>query len=236
MDLGSEHEAFAYAVSHDLRTPLRAIDGFSTLLLRDQGGGIDAIGQDHLRRIRAAAQHMGQMYDDMHALLRIGRSALQLERFDLSAMAAELAADLQAGEPQRAVEFDIEPALSVTADPLLLRVVLGNLLGNAWKFSARVEHARIAFGCERIDGAEIFFVRDNGAGFDAAGAGKLFNAFQRLHRPWEFPGRGIGLTIAQRIVARHGGRIWAEGTIDAGATFRFTLTSALPTLPESHHE
>ncbi|MCB1954385.1 MAG: CHASE domain-containing protein [Rhodocyclaceae bacterium] len=218
-----ELQTLAYALSHDLRTPLRSVDGFSKLLLRDYAGRIDDAGRNYLQRIRAAAQRMGQMYDDIHALLRVGLSTLQRARIDLSGLATKLVEDLRAREPERPVESDIEPALMADADPLLLKAVLGNLLDNAWKFTARAERPRIAFGRVRVDGEDAFFVRDNGVGFDMDNAGKLFNVFQRLHRPEEFDGHGIGLAIAQRIVERHGGRLWAEGAVDAGATFYFTL-------------
>ncbi len=218
-----ELEAFAYSVSHDLRAPLRGIDGFSQALLEDYVGEIDAQGQDYLRRVRKASQRMGQLIDDLLKLSRLTRGEMRRETVDLSDMAQTIASELQKTQPERQVECLITPGLSANADARLLRVVLENLLGNAWKFTSKHTQARIEFGATEAEGEAAYFVRDNGAGFDMAYADKLFGAFQRLHRTTEFPGTGIGLATVQRIIHRHGGRVWAEGTVEQGATFYFTL-------------
>jgi len=220
----NEMEAFAYSVSHDLRAPLRAIDGFSQALLEDYHAKLDVEGQDCLRRVRAATQRMGRLIDDILHLSQMTRSAMTREKVDLSALAAHVIADLHAAEPNRHdVCIDIDPGLVSEGDPRLLEVVLTNLLGNAWKFTSKTENARIEFGATDRDGQRAFFVRDNGAGFDMANADRLFGAFQRLHTEAEFPGTGIGLATVQRIIRRHGGQVWAEGSIGKGATFAFTL-------------
>ena len=226
-----ELEAFAYSVSHDLRAPLRSIDGFSQALLDDCGEQLDAEGQEFLRRVRAATQRMSQLIDDLLCLSRITRGEMVRQPVDLSALAELVAQDLQQNDPQRQVEVLVQPGISAQGDPRLLRVVLENLLGNAWKFTGRCAQARIEFGLESETGKEysnelsgmVYYVRDNGAGFDSAYADKLFGVFQRLHRADEFPGTGIGLATVQRIVHRHGGRVWAEGEEGRGATFFFTL-------------
>jgi PAS domain S-box-containing protein len=219
-----ELETFSYSVSHDLRAPLRSIDGFSQALLEDYGNTLDAQGQDYLQRIRGAAQRMAELIDALLGLSRVTRAELSREPVDMTAMAHMIAADLQRNEPVREVAFVIADGLTASGDARLLRVALENLLGNAWKFSAKQPQARIEVGSlAQPNGALAFFVRDNGAGFDMAYADKLFGAFQRLHRMNEFPGTGIGLATVQRIVHRHGGRIWAEGEMGQGATFYFTL-------------
>jgi signal transduction histidine kinase/HAMP domain-containing protein len=219
-----ELEAFSYSVSHDLRAPLRSIDGFSQALLEDYAASLDAQAQDYLQRIRGATQRMAQLIDALLALSRITRVELRREDLDLTAIAQAIAADLQRQEPARQVAFVIAEGLRAAGDPRLLRVALENLLGNAWKFTATCPQACIEVGQRtQPDGARGFFVRDNGVGFDMAYADKLFGAFQRLHRASEFPGTGIGLATVQRIVHRHGGRIWAEGAVGQGATFSFTL-------------
>jgi PAS domain S-box-containing protein len=219
-----ELETFSYSVSHDLRAPLRSIDGFSQALLEDYGNTLDAQGQDYLQRIRGAAQRMAELIDALLGLSRVTRAELSREPVDLTAMAHTIAADLQRSEPNREVEFVIADGLTASGDVRLLRVALENLLGNAWKFSAKQPQARVEVGSlTQPDGALAFFVRDNGAGFDMAYADKLFGAFQRLHRMNEFPGTGIGLATVQRIIHRHGGRIWAEGEVAQGASFYFTL-------------
>lgn len=218
-----ELEGFAYSVSHDLRTPLRAIDGFSLALLEDYGDRLDSEGRDYLRRVRAASQRTAKLIDDLLTLTRITRSEMKREMVDLSALAGAVAAGLREREPGRQAEFVIEENLAAVGDLNLLRGLLEKLLENAWKFSGRRESARIEFGRTEADGSPAFFVRDNGAGFDMAYAGKLFGAFQRLHSEEEFSGTGIGLAMVQRIVLRHGGRIWAAGAVDRGATFYFTL-------------
>ena len=219
----TELDAFAYSVSHDLRAPLRSIDGFSQALLEEYGGRLDDAARGHLDRVRAASQRMAQLIDDLLGLSRVTRAELRRERVDLSALAQSVVADLQGRDQERAVEFAIAPDLTADADPDLLRVVLENLLANAWKYTAKRSPARIEFGLTRHDGKSAFYVRDNGAGFDMAYANKLFGAFQRLHSSREFEGTGIGLATVQRIVHRHGGKVWAEGAVGQGATFYFTL-------------
>ncbi|MFZ5861546.1 MAG: response regulator [Nitrospirota bacterium] len=217
-----ELESFSSSVSHDLRAPLRVIDGFSKLLLDEHCERLDATAQDHLRRVRAAAQRMGVLIDDLLALARVSRATLRRDPVDLSALAQGVASALRASDPGRAVEVVIETDVTARGDLGLLRIVLENLLGNAWKFTGRTEHPRIELGVRR-DPEAVYWVRDNGAGFDNAYAERLFTAFQRLHPVAEFPGTGIGLAIVQRIVRRHGGRVWAEGAVGKGATMYFTL-------------
>lgn len=215
-----ELETFSYSVSHDLRTPLRAIDGFSQALLEDEAGRIGPEGQDHLRRLRAAAGRMGQLIDDLLHLSRVSRAELTREPVDLGALARELLAELQRREPARQVSLEVQQPLPAHADPRLLRLLLENLLQNAWKFTSRSPRAHIRV---RSDGSGGYVVEDDGVGFDMAYAGKLFSPFQRLHRASEFPGTGIGLATVQRIVHRHGGSIRAEGRVGGGARFSFTL-------------
>ena len=218
-----ELESFSYSVSHDLRAPLRSMDGFSQILAQDYAGALDDQGRDHLKRVRAASQRMGQLIDDLLRLSRIARSEMTYAEADLSAMAQEIAGELRRAEPERNVEFDIAPGIRVRGDRSLLHVALENLLGNAWKFTSRRDPARIEFGAVNHDGATAYFVRDSGVGFDMAYADKLFGAFQRLHSHSEYPGTGIGLATVQRVIHRHGGRVWAEGVVDKGAIFYFTL-------------
>ncbi len=222
----SELEAFSYSVSHDLRAPLRSIDGFSKLLLEDQAGKLDAKAQEYLLFVREAAQRMSQLIDDLLMLSRVGRAEFLRVRVDLSSIARETAEELQKNDPGRQVTMCIEDQLSVEADDGLMRVALANLLGNAWKFTAKVREARIEVGAEQQDGGTVFFVRDNGAGFDMSYAEKLFSPFQRLHTEAEFPGTGIGLATVHRVIDRHGGHIRANGAVDAGATFYFTIPAA----------
>ena len=219
----NELEAFSYSVSHDLRAPLRSIDGFSQALLEDCGDKLGPAGQDHLRRVRLAAQRMAALIDDMLNLSRVTRSAMRRENLDLSVMAKSIAEDLRAAEPGRQVEFAIEAGLTVTGDFQLLRAAMENLLRNSWKYTSAHPCARIEFGKSQQDGKFSFFVRDDGAGFDPRYADRLFGAFQRLHTATEFPGTGVGLATVQRIIHRHGGEIWAEGAVEKGATFYFTL-------------
>jgi light-regulated signal transduction histidine kinase (bacteriophytochrome) len=218
-----ELEAFSYSVSHDLRAPLRAIDGFSQALLEDYGGRLDATGQDYLRRVRSATQRMGVLIDDLLNLSRVARAEMRREPVDMSQMAKTIAADLRSAQPERQVDIAISPRLQAEGDSRLMRVVLENLIGNAWKFTSKRESAQIEFGATQSNGTKAFFVRDNGAGFDQAHADRLFGAFQRLHGMNEFPGTGIGLATVQRIIHRHGGRVWAEGEVNKGATIYFTL-------------
>ena len=228
-----ELEAFAYSVSHDLRAPLRSIDGFSRIMLEDYAAKLDDEGRDSLQRIRAAAQRMAHLIDDLLGLSRVSRAELHRERVDLSVLAREVAVELQRSEPGRAVELVMSEGVVAYGDPALLRVVLENLLGNAWKFTGRCAHPRVEFGTVQVDGQTNYFVRDNGAGFDPAYAGKLFGAFQRLHSSKDFPGTGIGLATVQRIIHRHGGRVWAEGEVNKGATFHFNLGAAAQPKPKT---
>jgi signal transduction histidine kinase len=221
-----ELEAFAYSASHDLRAPLRSIDGFSQALLDDYGDQLPEKGKDYLRRVRAAAQRMAQIIDDMLRLSRVTRSELRRERVDLSALARSIRNELARSAPERRVEMTIANGLEAEADARLVRILMENLLDNAWKFTSGTPRARIEVGARDEAGEQTFFVRDNGAGFDMARADKLFVPFQRLHTASEFPGTGIGLATAQRIVHRHGGRIRAEGAVGRGATVWFTLGSA----------
>jgi PAS domain S-box-containing protein len=218
-----ELEAFAYSVSHDLRAPLRTIDGFSLALMEDYAGQIPDEGQNYLMRIRTAAQRMAQLIDDLLNLSRVSRAAVEPERINLSSLAQNVVRDLQQTHRDRIVEIAITPDLVARGDPRLMRIVLENLINNAWKFTSKQEYARIEFGIQDIDHQRSYFVRDNGAGFDMNYASKLFGTFQRLHANAEFPGIGIGLAIVQRIIHRHRGRVWAEGATDKGATFYFTL-------------
>jgi signal transduction histidine kinase len=214
-------EAFSYSVSHDLRAPLRAIDGFSQALLEEHADRLDAGGRHYLERVRAGSRHMAHLIEDLLNLSRVSRGELRRGPVDLSALARTVAGDLHRAQPERRVEFDIEPGLTAHGDPGLLRVALENLLGNSWKFTRRHPSARIEVRAVVRDGEPVFFVRDDGAGFDMAYADKLFRPFQRLHSADEFEGTGIGLATVQRIVHRHGGRVWGEGTVEGGATFYF---------------
>ncbi len=225
----TNHElaAFAYSVSHDLRAPLRAIDAFSQALLEDHAGALDAEGQDYLRRVRSNATRMGQLIDDLLQLSRLTRIELQCEPMDLSAMARTIAGDLQRTSPERNVTFTIESGIVTRGDPRLLRVLLENLIGNAWKYTSRHPTAHIAVGRIQQGDEAVYYVRDDGAGFDPTYADKLFRPFQRLHTVEEFDGAGVGLATSQRVVRRHGGRIWADAAPEKGATFFFTLPSPL---------
>jgi signal transduction histidine kinase len=221
-----ELEAFSYSVSHDLRSPLRSIDGFSLALAEDCAASLPAVGLGHIDRIRAATQRMGRLIDDLLQLSRVTRAEMRREPVDLTALARAIAAELSRAAPGRPVAFEVAEGLVASGDPNLLRIALENLLGNAWKFTARHASARIALGRTARGGRPAFFVEDDGAGFDMAYAAKLFGAFQRLHGANEFAGTGIGLATVQRIVRRHGGEVWAEGAVERGATFTFTLPGA----------
>jgi len=218
-----ELEAFSYSVSHDLRAPLRALDGFSRALMEDCFDKLDEGGKDYLRRIRGAAQHMGQLIDDLLNLSLVMRKEMRHEKINLSELARTITAELQKTEPDRQVEFVIQEEVLAHGDPRLLREVLENLLSNAWKFTAKHAQAKIEFGATQKKEQTVYFVRDDGAGFDIAYIDKLFVPFQRLHSAAEFSGNGIGLAVVSRIINRHGGRIWAEGEVEKGATFYFTL-------------
>lgn len=218
-----ELDAFAYSVSHDLRAPLRSIDGFSQVLLEDYAAQLDEAGRDSLRRVRAASQRMATLIDDLLKLARVTRVEMRTEVVDVSGMARDIAAELQRTDAARHVEFVIAPGLKARADAPLLRVALENLLRNSWKYTAKQPRPRVEFGSIEANGGQAFMVRDNGAGFDMKYMDKLFGVFQRLHSAAEFEGTGVGLATVRRIITRHGGRIWAEGAVDQGATFYFTL-------------
>lgn len=218
-----ELEAFSYSVAHDLRAPLRGINGFSRALLEDCGETLDGEAKEYLHRIANGAQRMGELIDALLSLSRVTRTELHRETVDLSRLAEAVVKQLRQAQPDRAIEFVFQQDVSAHGDPALLRAILENLLANAWKFTGTREGARIAFGSEEKDGSLAYYVRDNGAGFDMAYAEKLFAPFQRLHSAAEFAGTGIGLATVQRIVHRHGGRIWAEAVVGEGATFHFTL-------------
>jgi signal transduction histidine kinase len=222
--INKELEAFCYSVSHDLRAPLRTIRGFSEVLLEQYVAQLDNRGQDFLRRTCDAGLQMDKLIEDLLKLSRVTRGEIDQRQINLSAIAREIADGLAKGEPQRQVDFAIAPDVSARGDERLLRQVLDNLLRNAWKFTGKQSNARIEFGRQNGEASPIF-VRDNGVGFDMAYAGKLFGVFQRLHSPAEFAGSGVGLAIVQRVVSRHGGRVWADAKVNSGATFYFTLPS-----------
>lgn len=221
-----ELDAFAYSVSHDLRAPLRSLEGFSQVLIEDFSADLAEEAQRYLGRIQANVTRMAQMIDDLLHLSRATRSQLRREHTDLSALSREVLAELAAQHPARTVETDVPEGLVARADPHLVRLVLQNLIGNAWKFTAHRDDPVIRVGVRRQDGIDVFSVEDNGAGFDMKYAHKMFDPFQRLHSAAEFEGTGIGLAIVARIITRHGGRIRADGTPGGGATFRFSLTPA----------
>jgi PAS domain S-box-containing protein len=223
--LNKELEAFSYSVSHDLRAPLRALDGFSQALLEDYQEKLDEEGQEYLGLIRYESQRMGQLIDDLIGLSRLNRNELHPQSLNLSALVHDIATKLRQRDTQRKVNFIIEDDLIVCADSNLLRIAMQNLLENAWKYSSKKAQAQIEFGCQQASGETLYFVRDNGVGFDMAYVHKLFGAFQRLHGMSEFEGTGIGLATVQRIIHRHGGSIRAEGLVNQGASFYFTLAS-----------
>jgi light-regulated signal transduction histidine kinase (bacteriophytochrome) len=202
---------------------LRSIDGFSHAILEDYIEILPEPGRDYFLRIRAAAQRMGELIDDLLALSRVTRAVTENKPVNLSVLAEKILVDLQHEHPERYVTFSVAKDLIVNGDPQLLRIALENLLGNSWKFTSKREDALIEVGVQNETGEPTYFIRDNGAGFNMAYADKLFGAFQRLHRPSEYPGTGIGLATVQRIISRHGGRIWAESSVGSGATFFFTL-------------
>ena len=218
-----ELESFSYAVSHDLRAPLRRIDSFSRAVLESQGDRLDETGRRYLERVREGSQHMSQLIDDVLHLAKVTRAELREQEVDLSAIATLALERLQESEPDRKVDIKVRPGVVVTGDGQLLRIAIENLLENAWKFTGKQPNARIEFGVTQVQNEPTFFVRDNGAGFDMTYVGRLFGPFQRLHPQAEFAGSGIGLATVQRIIHRHGGRVWAEGLEGQGATFQFTL-------------
>jgi PAS domain S-box-containing protein len=222
-------EAFSYSVSHDLRAPLRHIDGFSQALLEDYSDKLDSTGKTYLQEVRSASQEMAQLIDDMLQLARVTRTEMRREVVNLSSAARAVMSELTHREPDRQVAVNIEDGLTTHGDKRLLKIILTNLLGNAWKFTSREERAEISFGRHQQNGESSYFISDNGAGFDMAYLGKLFGAFQRLHTAGEFEGTGVGLATVQRIVHRHGGRVWAEGAVSKGATFYFTLPNSQET-------
>ncbi len=221
--LNHELDAFAYSVSHDLRAPLRSIDGFSQALMEDHADGLDPEGLHYLERVRGGTQRMGKLIDDLLVLSRTTRMTLEPQPVDLSRTALQLLAELQSTEPKRTMELQVAPKLELRGDASALVIVLQNLLGNAWKYTRHVPTPRIEVGMRTIDGQPSYFVADNGVGFDMLHAGRLFAAFERLHPAEEFPGTGIGLAIVQRLIQRHGGRVWAEAEVDKGACFYFTV-------------
>lgn len=218
-----ELEAFSYSVAHDLRAPLRSIDGFSQALLEDYDALLDEEGQRYLRNVRESAQEMGHLIDDLLRLSRVSRAEIKYKRVSLTTLVNAIVERLRHAHPHRSVVVDVEPNLEIVGDSRLLGIAFENLLANAWKFTRDRSDARIAVGC-LAETERVYFVRDNGAGFDPTYAHKLFGVFQRLHSDAEFEGTGIGLATVQRIVLRHGGRIWAEGAVDQGATFFLTLS------------
>lgn len=220
-----ELEAFAYSVSHDLRAPLRAIDGFGLALLEDCADKLDADGKDYLQRIRAATQRMGALIDDILGLSRLTRAQMLVAKVDLTEIARSIIDEMQKAEPERVVTIKIAEGLEATADPKLMRIALENLLGNAWKFTGKQAEAIIELGATMEGSKTTYFVRDNGTGFDMAYANKLFTPFQRLHSVEEYPGTGIGLGTVQRVMHRHGGKVWADGQVGKGATFYFSFAS-----------
>ena len=217
-------ETFTYSVAHDLRAPLRALAGFSAALIEDCGDDLGEAGRGYAGRIQAASQQMAILIDDLLQLSRVARAEMHLQEVDLGAEVARIAEDLQRDGPDRRVQFAIQRPVQVLADRSLIRTVLDNLIGNAWKFTSRRDDALIEFGTVPSGEAGVCcYVRDNGAGFDPAYAGKLFAPFERLHSTIEFPGTGVGLASVRQIVERHDGRVWAEGAVGSGATFYFTL-------------
>jgi signal transduction histidine kinase len=219
----AELESFAYSVSHDLRAPLRAMDGFAQALQEEHGDRLDGTGREYLEKVRAASARMSTLIDDLLGLSRVTRADMRRESVDLSALAAQTLNGLSGSEPGRKVRTGILAGQVVDGDPDLLRLMMENLLSNAWKYTSRTDQAFIEFGAETVDGKRVFFVRDNGVGFDMKYAGKLFGPFQRLHSTADFPGTGIGLATVQRVVHRHGGKVWAESAPGKGATFKFTI-------------
>jgi two-component system sensor histidine kinase/response regulator len=221
--INRELEAFSYSVSHDLRAPLLAFDGLSKALLDDYGERLDSRARDYLQRMSGASQRMGAVFDGLQSLFRLTSGEIHRERVDISALSTEIAEEMRELNPDRQVKVTIAPELSASADARLMRILLGNLISNAWKFTSTKQDAAVEVGREVVDGETRHFVRDNGVGFDMLYSHKLFGAFQRLHSQSEFPGAGIGLATVRRIVNRHGGRCWAEGAVGEGATFYFVV-------------
>ena len=218
-----EMEAFCYSISHDLRAPLRSIRGYSEIILQEYGAKLDARGEEYLKRACESSAQMNQLLDDLLRLSVISRGELQRENADLNGLASRIVGGLKAADPERKVNFKLEDNLTVRGDARLLEIALANLIGNAWKFTSRKPEAFIEFGSTEVDGERVFFVRDDGDGFEMEWKHRLFGVFERLHSTKDFPGTGIGLAIVQRIIQRHGGRVWAEGNRNQGATFYFTV-------------
>jgi light-regulated signal transduction histidine kinase (bacteriophytochrome) len=221
--INKELEAFSYSVSHDLRNPLQAISSFTELLRKEYGECLEGDGMEYIRRIDTGVTRMGQLIDDMLSLSRVSRQDLHREEFDLSAMASTILEELNLADPHRPVAWRVQEAIHVHADPRLMHIALANLLGNAWKYTAKTDGATIDVGVRNREGRRVYFVRDNGAGFDMSRADSIFAPFRRLHSEREFSGTGIGLAIVERIIQRHEGEVWAESRIGQGATFYFTL-------------
>lgn len=230
-DRTAELEAFSYSASHDLRSPLRTIDGYAQLILEDCGTILPEQARRQLGVIHSAAERMDALIRDLLALARTNRHAVSKERVDTAHLVNMVLAELTATDQTRAMEVRVDPLPACSADPLLLKQIWTNLLSNALKYTAKREQPLIEIGCTTVDGVDTFFVRDNGAGFDMRHAGHLFEAFARLHRHDEYDGTGVGLTIVRRSVSRHGGQVWAQAEVDLGATFYFTLTTGIPPLP-----
>jgi light-regulated signal transduction histidine kinase (bacteriophytochrome) len=222
-----ELESFSYSVSHDLRAPLRTIDGFSQILLDEYASKLDATGRSYLDRVRAGSQRMAKLIDDLLELARVTRRDPQIRACDLTALALDITAELATADPGREISIKVAPGMVVAADAGLLRIALDNLLRNAWKFTSLKSGAVIEMDCVEAADGRTYFVRDNGVGFDMAYVNKLFGAFQRLHSESEFQGTGIGLALVQRVIRRHGGQVWAEAETDLGATFYFTLPASV---------
>ncbi len=227
-----ELESFCYSVSHDLRAPLRTIDGFSRFLIEEEGKNLSEQGKDYIARMRGGCERMGLIIEDLLKLSRVVREETSFKEFDISSLAKSIAEELSADSPGRRLEFVVCGPEVVVGDERLLRIAMENLLLNAWKFTSKTDEARVEFGVTRSDGERVFFVKDNGAGFDMKFYGKLFRPFERLHSESEFPGTGVGLASVQRVMERHSGRVWAEGKVGEGATFFFTLGEGPPGGPE----
>jgi len=219
-----ELEAFSYSVSHDLRTPLRAINGFSQIILEDYASNLDDRGLQYLQRTRAAALNMGYLIDDILRLSRITRAEITLSTVNITSIVESIVLEFKEREPERNVDFTIQQGLYAKADHNLIKIAMENMISNAWKFTSRNEKASIEFGSMKENGKNVFFLKDNGVGFDQTFSDKLFTVFSRLHRASEYPGTGVGLATVKRIINKHGGEVWAYGEVDKGATFYFTLS------------